>query len=146
MSSLDPRPAIPGLRELAGRLLVEDLPPVALVRQAVEAPRLEAVAEAAEAEVARVARASGREPGPVAVGVGSRGIANLETIVRATVSGLRAAGWEPFIVPAMGSHGAATAEGQAGVLAGYGITEERVGAPVLATMETEVAGDRKSVV
>jgi hypothetical protein len=110
------------------------------VRQRVEAPRLESVEQMAEAEVARVARESGRAPGPVAVGVGSRGIANLAAIVRATIAGLKAAGWQPFIVPAMGSHGAATAEGQAGVLAGYGITEERVGAPVRATMETVVAG------
>lgn len=87
-----------------------------------------------------MARESGRAPGPIAVGVGSRGIANLEAIVRATVAGLKSAGWQPVIVPAMGSHGAATAEGQAQVLAGYGVTEQRVGAPVRATMETVVAG------
>ncbi len=60
--------------------------------------------------------------------------------MRATISALKSAGWQPFIVPAMGSHGAATAAGQAEVLAGYGVTEERVGAPVRATMETLVAG------
>ncbi len=137
---LDPTPLVPALRELAGRLLPEALPPVALVRQPIEAPRLERVEEAARGEVARVLAAAGREPGPIAVGVGSRGIANLEVIVRATVAELKRAGWRPFIVPAMGSHGAATATGQAAVLAGYGITEEGVGAPVRATMETVVAG------
>ena len=119
---------------------MRELPPVAIVRQRVEAPRVEDVEGAAEAEVRRVLYAAGRRPGPVAVGVGSRGIANLEVIVRAAVRALRAAGWSPFIVPAMGSHGAATAAGQAEVLAGYGITEERVGAPVGATMETHVIG------
>ena len=137
---LDPTPLLPTLRRLGENLLVRDLPPVAIVRQRVEAPRLEDVEGAAEAEVRRVLEASGRRPGPIAVGVGSRGIVNLEVIVRATVRALRAAGWSPFIVPAMGSHGAATAEGQAEVLAGYGITQERVGAPVAATMETHVIG------
>ncbi|MEM7333692.1 MAG: lactate racemase domain-containing protein [Chloroflexota bacterium] len=72
----------------------------------------------------------------IAIGVGSRGIANLEVIVRATVEGIRKLGGHPFIFPAMGSHGGATAEGQAELLAGYGITEARVGAPIRATMET----------
>src|SRR5438270_54733 len=92
---------------------------------------------------ARPVAAARRPPGPVAVGVGSRGIANLEPIVRATIAALRQADWRPFVVPAMGSHGAATAEGQAEVLAGYGITEERVGAPVRATMDTVVLGEAR---
>jgi len=137
---LDPAPLIPALRRLAEGLLVRDLPPVAIVRQRVQAPRLDDIEAAAAAEVGKVLAASGRTPGPVAVGVGSRGIANLEPIVRTAVRALREAGWAPFIVPAMGSHGAATAEGQAEVLAGYGITEELVGAPVRATMETRVIG------
>src|SRR6266536_865926 len=125
--SLDTRPLLPMLRELGARLLVPELPPVAMVRQRVEAPRLDGIEGATRVEVARVLAVAGRALGPVAVGVGSRGIVNLEPIVRATVAALRAAGWQPFIVPAMGSHGAATAAGQAAVLAGYGITEERVG-------------------
>jgi len=141
VNALDPRPLVPMLRELAGRLLVAELPPVARVRQLVEAPRLERIDAAVRAEVTRVVNALGRPAGPVAVGVGSRGIANLEQIVRATVDALKAAGWQPFVVPAMGSHGAATAEGQAAVLAAYGITEDRVGAPVRATMETVVMGE-----
>lgn len=71
----------------------------------------------------------------VAVTVGSRGIANLDVIVRSTVRHLRGLGLEPFIVPAMGSHGGATADGQAAVLAVYGVTEERVGAPVRSQMD-----------
>ena len=71
----------------------------------------------------------------VAVGVGSRGIANLQLIVATVVGFLRSHDYSPFIVPAMGSHGGATEEGQKAVLAGYGITEEKVGAPIEASME-----------
>jgi hypothetical protein len=72
----------------------------------------------------------------VAVAVGSRGIAHIPKVVAAAVRHLKQRGFKPFIVPAMGSHGGATAEGQAGVLAHLGVTEETVGAPVRATMET----------
>lgn len=82
------------------------------------------------------------QPGAkIAIAVGSRGIANLEEIVRIVVDKLRASGCTPFIVPAMGSHGSATAEGQTGVLAARGITEDRVGAPIRATMEVESFGE-----
>ncbi len=72
----------------------------------------------------------------IAVAAGSRGIAAIDVIVRAAVTWLRDHGAHPFIVPAMGSHGGASAEGQAAVLASYGITEQTVGAPVRSSMET----------
>lgn len=75
--------------------------------------------------------------GRIAVAVGSRGIANLAEIIRTLVQEIKRRGGEPFIIPAMGSHGGATAEGQRVLLAGYGITEERIGAPVLSSMEVE---------
>src|SRR6266542_2950743 len=93
---------LPTLRDLAGRYLDVPIPPVALRRQRLDAPRVADVESAARAAAARVAVQSGRAPGTVAVGVGSRGIANLEAIVRGTISGLRESGWDPFIVPAMG--------------------------------------------
>lgn len=71
----------------------------------------------------------------IAVAVGSRGIANLPVIVRETVRKIRAMGGRPFIVPGMGSHGGATAEGQVRILEHLGITEESTGAPIHATME-----------
>lgn len=71
----------------------------------------------------------------VAVGVGSRGIADLAAIVRATIAALHALGLKPFIFPAMGSHGNATAEGQIEVLAGYGVTAESMGCEIRATMD-----------
>lgn len=80
---------------------------------------------------------SGRRIG---VTVGSRGISHLPAIIRGVVDGLRARGADPFVVPAMGSHGGATAPGQVEVLTGYGISEAAVGAPVLATMEVVEVG------
>ncbi|XVH33203.1 DUF362 domain-containing protein (plasmid) [Haloferacaceae archaeon DSL9] len=78
--------------------------------------------------------------GDIAIGVGSRGIANLESIVRGTVEGIRDRGYDPFLFPAMGSHGGATADGQRDVLASYGITESNIGCEVKATMEVEQIG------
>jgi hypothetical protein len=72
----------------------------------------------------------------VAVCVGSRGIANIAEIVQVTVAYFRERGFHPFIVPAMGSHGGATAEGQKAVLAHYGITESSAGCPVVSSLDT----------
>jgi hypothetical protein len=76
----------------------------------------------------------------IAVGAGSRGISNIATIVTSAVEFLKAAGTKPFLIPAMGSHGGATPEGQIEVLASYGITEASVGVPIVASMETVVLG------
>ena len=76
----------------------------------------------------------------IAVTAGSRGISDIATVVRAAVDWLTEAGASPFVVPAMGSHGGATADGQREVLAGLGITEETMGVPVRATMDTVVVG------
>lgn len=76
----------------------------------------------------------------VAVGGGSRGLTDRVGLLRGTISGLRELGAEPFVVPAMGSHGGATADGQRAMLETLGITEDAVGAEIRATMETvEVA-------
>lgn len=74
----------------------------------------------------------------VAVGAGSRGLTGRVELVRGTISALRELGAEPFVVPAMGSHGGATAEGQLEMLAELGITEDSVGAEIRATMDTVV--------
>jgi len=76
----------------------------------------------------------------VAIGVGSRGIANISTIVRAVVDYWKSQGCQPFIFPAMGSHGAATAEGQADVLAHYGIHEATMGCPLVSALEVVSLG------
>jgi hypothetical protein len=76
----------------------------------------------------------------IAVAVGSRGIASLQQIVRAACGWLKAQGAQPFIFPAMGSHGGATAEGQRKILAEYGVTAELIGVEVRASMATVFLG------
>jgi hypothetical protein len=76
----------------------------------------------------------------IAIGVGSRGISNIATIVRSVVEFWKERGARPFIFPAMGSHGAATAEGQADVLAHFGIHEATMGAPVISSLEVAPLG------
>ncbi|HEY0583641.1 MAG TPA: hypothetical protein VGE94_15765, partial [Chloroflexota bacterium] len=76
----------------------------------------------------------------VAITAGSRGIANMPAILRACGDTIREAGGDPFIMPAMGSHGGATADGQRDVLTGYGITREAVGMPVISSMDVQEIG------
>jgi hypothetical protein len=76
----------------------------------------------------------------IAVTAGSRGIRNVALITKSIVCVCREMGAEPFIVPAMGSHGGATAEGQTEILKGYGITEETMGCPIRSSMETVCLG------
>lgn len=100
-------------------------------------------------EVRRVLAGSGFaqrvKPGArVAIGVGSRGIANLPVIVRGVVDYWKDAGAAPFIFPAMGSHGAATAEGQADVLASYGVHESAMGCPVVSRLDVVSLGKTPS--
>lgn len=76
----------------------------------------------------------------IAIGVGSRGIANIAAITRAVVDFWRSRNINPFIIPVMGSHGSATAEGQAAVLARYGITEESMGVPVVSSLDVVKIG------
>ena len=107
------------------------------VRQRFDAPRVDDVAGTVAAELARIGVRGRIQLGAtVAIGVGSRGITNLALVVRTLVGVLKEAGARPFVVPAMGSHGGATVEGQRAILAGYGITEDGIGAPIRASMET----------
>jgi hypothetical protein len=77
----------------------------------------------------------------VAITAGSRGIANIAAILRACGEAVRELGGDPFIMPAMGSHGGATAEGQRDMLVGYGISRESVGMPIVSSMDVEHIGD-----
>ncbi|WP_425058711.1 hypothetical protein SCACP_33680 [Sporomusa carbonis] len=76
----------------------------------------------------------------IAIGVGSRGLCNIDLLVRETVAFLKEHGAIPFIVPAMGSHGGATAEGQAEILANLGVTEATVGCPIVSSMDVVQIG------
>ena len=81
----------------------------------------------------------------IAVTAGSRGIARINEVIKGVVEFVKECNGEPFVFPAMGSHGGATAEGQVAILRDYGITEEFVGAPILATMEVERIGTADGV-
>jgi hypothetical protein len=76
----------------------------------------------------------------VAITAGSRGIANMPAILRACGEAIRGVGGDPFVMPAMGSHGGATADGQRDLLAGYGIIRETIGMPVISSMEVVEIG------
>ncbi|HET7340136.1 MAG TPA: [Fe-S]-binding protein [Methylomirabilota bacterium] len=116
------------------------LPKMIRVRQTFARPRVtdipRTVAERLQAAGLPVKRGD-----VVAVGAGSRGIANIDTIVGAAVRWLLECGARPFVFPAMGSHGGGTPEGQLSVLAHYGITEATMGCPVRATMEVTQVGE-----
>lgn len=109
------------------------------VRQTFDRPLVVDVAAAVRAEMTRIGVAPRVQPGQtVAITAGSRGITNIAVILKATVDFFRAAGAQPFIVAAMGSHGGGTPEGQRAILTNYGVTEEFCGCPVRTRMETVV--------
>jgi hypothetical protein len=109
------------------------------VRQILDRPRIEDVPARVEAEMAKLRLADSVRPGEtVAIGVGSRGIAQIDKIVRAVAQHFLRLEARPFIVPAMGSHGGGKAEGQQAILESYGVTESFCGCPIRAGMETVV--------
>jgi hypothetical protein len=117
------------------------IPRLVKVRQSFERPQVADVA----AELVAKLRAGGalarvKAGDRVAITAGSRGITGLPLVLKTIASEIRKAGGEPFLFPAMGSHGGATAEGQRDMLAGMGITEDTVGAPIRASMETVEIG------
>lgn len=118
------------------------IPDLALVRHTMRTPDPIGDIHAAVAEQVRRSeiRSLVRPGQKVAIGVGSRGLGRLPEIVAALVGELRALGAEPFIFPAMGSHGGATAAGQRDVLTHLGVTDARVGAPVVSDMATDEVG------
>ncbi|QIO22064.1 DUF362 domain-containing protein [Haloarcula sp. JP-L23] len=118
----------------------QSLPPFARVRYE---PATETVSDPARAtrdELATLALDDLRDGATVAVGVGSRGIHAIDDITEAVVASLAERGFDPVLVPAMGSHGGATADGQREVLKSLDITEERMGAPIDARMDVEQVG------
>ena len=120
---------------------MSDWPVMRTFELTAEQPAVDDVALATRRALESVDVGSCIAPGAsVAVGVGSRGIVHIDVITRHVIQALQAAGFKPFIVPAMGSHGGATAEGQAAVLARMGVTEQAMGCPIRTCMETEVIG------
>lgn len=117
----------------------DGLPRMVRIRQ--RFPERPPVDLAGEVERGLRPQAAGLRPGArVAVAVGSRGITGLAELVRAVVRTLQAARAAPFLLPAMGSHGGASPEGQAALLAGYGVTEANLGVPLRADLEVTQVG------
>ncbi len=118
-----------------------EFPRLLPVRQLFPSLRLADVREETLKQLAGSNFAAKLQPGArVAIGVGSRGISNIAAIAGAAVEFWSSRGFKPFLFPAMGSHGAATAEGQADVLAHYGIDEKNMGCPILSSLEVESLG------
>ena len=117
------------------------LPRLLLVRQKFPDRRIPNLAAEVRAQLTASGFATKLKPGSrVAVGVGSRGIHHIAAIVRAVVEFWKEQGMQPFLFPAMGSHGAASAAGQADVLAHYGITEAAMGCPLISQLEVVSLG------
>jgi hypothetical protein len=120
-------------------------PKVVKVRQDFPRPRVGDdgdVWEALREQLAKEEIRSRIEPGAeVAITAGSRGISGIDAILRSLVEILKEAGASPFLVPAMGSHGGATAEGQVEILHSLGVTEDSVGAPIRSSMEVVEIGE-----
>ncbi len=116
------------------------------VRQELNSEEIEDVDAAVSQQFSKPGIGDSLAPGAtVAVTVGSRGIHRISDVTRAVVNEVRKSGAQPFIVPAMGSHGGATADGQIALIAHYGVTEEAMGCPIRSSMDTvrlgEVEGD-----
>ena len=125
------------LEEIQALEFPAQLPEMLLaVHKRFDAPKVDDVAAAAAQALQNSGIMARMKAGDsVAVGVGSRGIANLPVIVRSVVDRLKASGMQPYVVPAMGSHGGATALGQIEMLAQLGVTEASIGVRIEATME-----------
>ncbi|MDB4637362.1 nickel-dependent lactate racemase [bacterium] len=112
------------------------------VRQHFDRPVVENIAETVLSELKSLQLETQIQPGQtVAVTVGSRGIANITTIIKTTVDFLKSLDAIPLIIPAMGSHGGGTAEGQRQIVEGYGLTEDFLGCEIRSSMETVVVAE-----
>ena len=118
-------------------------PKVVLVKQTSDVPAIADVAAAVKREIAEL-DLTVKSGAQIAIAVGSRGITDIAVIVKTIVDELKNLGAKPFIVPAMGSHGGATAEGQIMVLETLGVTENFVGAPIRSSMEVVQLGTTES--
>ncbi len=127
-----------------GRIMNEKItiPPLARVRQKLETDEMADVVSELRVRLNSSPAATEVKKGMrIAVTAGSRGIDRIDEVLRALITYLKAIGAEPFVVPAMGSHGGATAEGQAALLEGFGVSGESTGAPIVSSMDTEVLGE-----
>jgi hypothetical protein len=112
------------------------IPKMVRIRQKFDNTKIENPSEVLREELKKPGTIDQIKPGQqVAIAVGSRGVRNIDLFTKLTVEAIQAAGAHPYIVPSMGSHGGATAEGQAEVLHHLGISEETMGCPIRSSME-----------
>lgn len=113
-----------------------NFPQMYRLKQTFDRTKVNDIPGTVQAELQQLALDKVVKPGQrVAITAGSRGVANIALILKAIVDFLKSLGLKPFIFPAMGSHGGATAEGQAALLAHYNVTEAFTGAPIISSME-----------
>ncbi len=117
-----------------------NLPQICRIRQQFDSTRVSDIREAVLAELRSLSWDPIRPGSRVAITAGSRGIANIADILKAIVDFFKSFDARPFIFPAMGSHGGATAEGQTAVLAQLGVTESYLQAPILSSMDVRQIG------
>jgi hypothetical protein len=115
-------------------------PTFASVTYEPQTPELDDVRETARTAVASLPLDELPDGATVAVGLGSRGIHDIQPVARTVIDELSSEGYKPVVVPAMGSHGGATSEGQRQMLEGLGLTEETLGCPIDACMDTVSLG------
>ena len=121
---------------------MSDFPHVFRVRQRFDAPEVVDIPGAVEEQLSRLRLSNTIKPGQwVAIAVGSRGIANIALIIKSIVDHVKTLGAQPFLVPAMGSHGGGTAKGQRAIIESYGVTEDFCGCPIRASMDTVIICD-----
>jgi len=122
---------------MASNATNSDFPHMVTVRQTFDRPRVDDPAELVKAQLTPLLTGLDIAPGQtVAFTVGSRGIANIAIIAKAVADAIRAIDAVPIIIPAMGSHGGATAQGQRELIEAFGVTEEFTGAEIRSSMET----------
>jgi hypothetical protein len=115
------------------------------IRQQLDGSVVPDIALAVKTEFGKSRLSSEIKPGSkIAITAGSRGITDIVAIISSLVREVKSRGGDPFIVPAMGSHGGATAEGQLQILSDYGIKEDIVGCPIISSMEVIKVGETKS--
>jgi hypothetical protein len=125
---------------IAGGLDIK-LPRMVHIRQKFKTERVADIGQSVSAQFQRQAVRAKIKPGmTIAVGVGSRGIANIAECTMHVIAEIKALGGQPFVFPAMGSHGGATAEGQRQVLEDYGVTESYIGCPIRSSLEAVELG------
>lgn len=115
------------------------IPKFVKVHHQMDGSHIEDIAQGVAQALKRPGTLDRIKPGDsVCITAGSRDVANIDKVIRALCDQLKAVGAKPFIIPAMGSHAGANAEGQRGIIEGYGVTEEAMGVPIHASMDTEV--------